>query len=97
MMFITWKEIYLLLKILGTVGTRGKQGEELCLGIAGVCVRLCLLHCVSAYMFVYIYRAICAHTSVCTHAACFYFEVSMVSWPNEMLQGYVGRESLYES
>jgi len=37
-----------------------------------------------------------AHPSVYTHGM-FLFEVDMVSWPNEVFQGYVIRENLYES
>lgn len=103
-MFITWKEIYLLLKIPGTVGTRGKQREELHLEIVNVSVCLCWLHCVSAYMFVcvYIYIYVCVYIYVHTHLSIytqsmFLLEVGVVSWLNEMFQGYVNRENLVES
>lgn len=61
---------------------RALPGDCWCL-CTSVFIRLC--ECI--YVCIYIYIAICAHTSVSTHAACFYFEVSVVSRPNEMLQG----------
>lgn len=92
-MFITWKEIYLLLKILGTVGRRGKQREGLCLEIVGVCVRPCLLRCVSAYVCIYREHSVHTHPSIYTRGM-FLVEVGVVSWPNEKFQGYVNEKSL---
>lgn len=54
--------------------------------------------CECIYVCVYIYISLYVHThlSIYTHSM-FLFEVGMVSWPNEMFQGYVSRENLYES
>lgn len=49
--------------------------------IVGVCVRPCLLHRVSAYMFVYIYifiyiySCMCTHICLYTHTACCYLKL----------------------
>lgn len=59
-------------------GDERKTERRVCVEIVSVCVSLCLLHRVSAYMFVYIiYIELYVHThlSIYTHTACFYLEL----------------------
>lgn len=79
---LSWNYVYHMERHIFAAETSWNCGDErkterrIRVEVVGVCVRLCLLHRVSAYMFVYIYIAICAHTSVHIHTQ----HVSIWSW-----------------
>lgn len=69
---------------------REENGEK---NLRGDCQCLCqsvfVTPCECIYVCIYyIYRAVCAHTSVYIHThSMFLFGADVVSWPNEMFQG----------
>lgn len=96
--FIPWKEIYLLLKIPGTVGTRGEQREELRLEMVGVCVRLLRCECVYVCVYISLSLSLYVHTHPPIYTrGMFLFADGVASWPHESFRGYVSREAIYES